>query len=57
MKTSNLDISIVEELKEIDLVNINGGEMSTKSKIVIAVGFAISPLLGLGMLAEYYIHS
>jgi hypothetical protein len=42
-------------VQEVD--QVSGGEMSTKTAVIIGVVGAISPLLGIVMLASYELHA
>lgn len=44
-------------MKELSLDEVNlvsGGDMSTETKVIIGVAFAVSPVVGVGMLLGYY---
>ncbi|MDG2525246.1 hypothetical protein P6166_07760 [Stenotrophomonas sp. HITSZ_GD] len=44
----------MRELNERDIEMIRGGEMSTRSKVIIGTALVLSPVLGAGMLLGYY---
>lgn len=44
----------MRELSEKEIHTVCGGEMSTRSRIIIGTACVLSPVLGAGMLLGYY---